>query len=67
MVDVYWADWKKPTQKQRNTFKRLVIRCRENGLSDKTNRKLTTREDYGIAIDILMTRLRNAGVIVKEE
>ena len=56
MVDVYWADWKKPTHKQKTTFKRLVILCRTNGLSDKTNRKLTTREDYSNAIDIIFTK-----------
>lgn len=51
----------KPTIKQKKFFAFLCIKCRENGLSEKTGFILSTAEDYSKAITILRQRLKNAG------
>lgn len=66
--DVYYAESsvekQKPTKKQKMVFSMLCKECRENGLSENTNKRLITKMDYMRGIAILAKRLKNAGVDV---
>lgn len=53
-----------PTAKQKKFFIGLVMKCKENGIDCKTG--LTqTRVEYAGAIDVLIQRLKEAGVDIK--
>jgi hypothetical protein len=54
-----------PTAKQKRFFKKLFAMCKENGIDPSTGRYAVTRVDYAIAIDTLITKLKEKGVNVK--
>lgn len=68
--DVYYADSslerRQPTEKQKKFLARLSALCTENGLSAKVGHTLSNRIEYSKAIEILVLRLHNAGVEVKD-
>jgi len=51
-----------PTVKQTRFFKQLCAMCRENGLDPSVGHAVSSRSDYGMAIDKLIARLQEAGV-----
>lgn len=54
-----------PTDKQKRFFKKLCAMCRENGLDPSVGHAVSSRSDYGMAIDKLIARLQEAGIDVR--
>lgn len=54
-----------PTVKQTRFFKQLCAMCRENGVDPSVGHAVSSRSDYGMAIDKLIARLQEAGVDVR--
>lgn len=54
-----------PTVKQARFFKQLCAMCRENGLDPSVGHAVSSRSDYGMAIDKLIARLQEAGIDVR--
>lgn len=54
-----------PTVKQTRFFKQLCAMCRENGLDPSVGHAVSSRSDYGMAIDKLIARLQEAGIDVR--
>ena len=54
-----------PTDKQKRFFRQLCAMCRENGLDPSVGHAVSSRSDYGMAIDKLIARLQEAGIDVR--
>lgn len=51
-----------PTAKQVKFYKKLYAMCKENGIDPKTGEFARTRSEYAMAIDKLISRLKEHGV-----
>jgi hypothetical protein len=54
-----------PTDKQKRFFRQLCAMCRENGLDPSVGHAVSSRSDYGMAIDKLIARLQETGIDVR--
>ena len=59
----YEAERETPTQKQKEYFRKLVMKCKEHDIDCGTGRAMHTRIDYADGIDTLRKRLEAAGVL----
>lgn len=71
MNDVFYDEFGtpvvEPTERQKEFFKALCAICRDHNLSRETCVRLRTRADYSRAIQILIARLKNAGINWRRE
>lgn len=71
MSDIYWDEfgtpWVKPTEKQKSFLKALFAVCNDHDIPKETCISLRTRADYSRAIQVLIARLKNAGINWRKE
>lgn len=63
----YERERSRPTEKQKEYFRRLIAKCKDNDIDVTLGRAMQTRMDYADGIDKLRERLEAAGILSPKE